>query len=237
MTSPNPLIIYHANCIDGYSAAWIAYKSILKSDGVKCELFSAKYGDPVPIELATNRRVLIFDYSYPKEDMIGLYEFAAMLEVFDHHKTAKDNCKGLDFCTFDMEKSGSRLAWEYFHPDLLAPDWLIRVDDRDLWNFNYQDTKRVHAYIASLPMTIENWNELDGMLHYTIQGAGEHILRYVNISIRKALKEARTITLDDNLVTVLNTPRLNASETATELLCAHNLCLYSMTYYQQHNGA
>jgi len=232
----NPLIIYHADCIDGFTAAWVAHRAIQLSDGIDCELFPAKYGDPVPLELAKNRRVLIFDFSYPREDLIDLDRVTPMLEVFDHHKSAAENCKDLDFCTFDMEKSGCMLAWDYFHPDRRAPGWIELIEDRDLWRFKINGTRAAHAYISTLPMELGSWDCLCNTRLGLVVELGNHILRYIESYIEKESREYALIQWAGADVVVLNLTHENASEMGHYLLQIYPIADFSMTYFQQGDG-
>ena len=230
-----PLVIYHANCIDGFTAAWIAHKAL-----VDAELYPAKYGSRPPVDLITGRDVYILDFSYPKEDLIGIRYYASSLRVLDHHKSAEKDCKDLDFCTFDMEKSGCRLAWEYFQGPEDCPQWIKRIEDRDLWRFHYQDTRRVHAYISSWPMSLHNWGSLSKTSLRDMVIVGAHLVRATNVSIAKNIEEAQLKTLKTesgvHKVIVLNVPYEHRSETGHHLLGVYSEADYSMTYFRCVDG-
>jgi len=59
-----PLIIYHGNCPDGFTAAWVAARALGDH-----ELFLGTYGEDPPYELAKDRQVFIVDFSYPRVKM------------------------------------------------------------------------------------------------------------------------------------------------------------------------
>jgi len=232
------LIIYHGNCYDGFTAAWIAEES-LALENVPCELFPAKYGEPPPD--CTGRQVYILDFSYPRAVMEEIYRQAQSIVVLDHHKTAAEDCAGLDFCTFDMGRSGARMAWDYFFPGE-PPDWVLRVEDRDLWRFRFDDTRAAHAYIASLPMTTEAWDGLARMPLSEIVASGKAISTYIDTYCEKAAQEARVVRLDgvgeipSALVAMVNVPYQNASEMADVLLKKHPECSFSAGWFQRHDG-
>jgi len=147
------VIIYHANCLDGFSAAYAAWKKY----GESAEYIPANYGEPPPT--VTGKVVYILDFSYPRDVLLKLNEEAAFVRVIDHHLTAKEDLAGLDFATFDMEKSGAVLAWEYFHPETRVPMLLYHVQDRDLWQFKLLDTREILEALRNLyPMTFEIWD-------------------------------------------------------------------------------
>lgn len=140
----NTIVIYHSNCLDGSGAAYAAWKRL----GEDAEYVPANYGDTPPD--VTGKEVFILDFSYPREVLIEMNKKAKLLKVIDHHKTAEEALKGLDFALFDMSKSGCVLAWEYFNPSEPVPKALQFIQDRDLWRFSLTDTKDYCAGIRSL---------------------------------------------------------------------------------------
>ena len=225
------LVIYHADCYDGFTSAWIARQAM-----PDCELFEGRYGEAPPYANASGRDVYILDFSYPREQMLQLNEAAASLLVLDHHKTAEANCKGLDFCEFDMDRSGCGMTWDHFFPDIIEtprPGWIEYVEDRDLWRFEYSATKDVHAFMASIPMTMENWDRIAGTPLLEMTSKGCAIRGYIETYIEKAVKESRLVSIDGHSVAVLNVPYQNASETADAMLSAHPDASYSMSYFQR----
>lgn len=141
-------VIYHAACTDGFVAAHVA-----REHGYRDATFvAANYGDPAPdIE---GHDVLIVDFSYPREVLIGMNTRAAKLRVFDHHKTAKEACEGLPFCVFDMNRSGAGITW-----DELAKGkrpWLVDyVEDRDLWRWALPNSREINAYLQHVPQNFD----------------------------------------------------------------------------------
>jgi len=223
-----PLVIYHGGCYDGFTAAWIVdrYRG-------PHEWFSGRYGDPPPD--CTGRDVVMVDFSYPREEMEAMDGEARTFMVLDHHKTAQEACDGLDFCTFDMERSGAGLAWDFFG-DGPRPKWVDCIEDRDLWRFHLPETKNLHAYIASFPMTIGAWDRLAKTPTDAMVEGGESIRRYIDTYLEKAAVERRVVEIDGNAVVALNIPYQNASEAADVLLCYEPDCAYSMGYFQRADG-
>src|ERR1700722_10011049 len=109
-----PLVIYHANCQDGFTAAWAVWKK-----HPDWEFYAAKHGDAPPD--VTGRDVYMVDFSYKLPILVDMLEKANRLTILDHHKTAEAEVQALLpmdpagiklHVTFDMEKSGARLTWE-----------------------------------------------------------------------------------------------------------------------------
>lgn len=166
-------VLYHANCNDGSGAKFAAWSKF----GDSATYYPVQYGKPMP-DIENGSDVYIIDFSYPRADLEALRNRVAKLVVLDHHKTAAEDLKNFPGATFDMNKSGAVLAWEYFNPGVEVPELLLRVQDRDLWNWNYTDT----GAITSLSMLAKDdplkWEELSNKPFSTLLSEGEAIMRY-----------------------------------------------------------
>jgi oligoribonuclease NrnB/cAMP/cGMP phosphodiesterase (DHH superfamily) len=191
MNAPD-ICIYHANCDDGFAAAYAVWKRF----GDDVQFVACQYGSDAPD--VSGKDVLIVDFSFKKLEMLKLAEQAKRIIVLDHHKTAETeladflqlNCKGapLEKCWadrvtsgiavhFDMEKSGARLAWEYCFGHTPMPDWFAAIEDRDLWRFNLPDTKEICISIRSYPREFTVW---EGFERNALARDGKIIQRYVD---------------------------------------------------------
>jgi len=164
------VILYHADCIDGFTSAWVARKKLSNTD-----IVPVKYGDPFPNGL-DGCVVYVLDFSYPRDVLDKLMSIAKTVIILDHHKTAVENLKDVpkidwNFTTepddlrgahalFDMSKSGARLSWEYFLPEA-RPNRLVKyVEDYDLWNFSMEHTREIHEYLEIHNQDIDTWDKL-----------------------------------------------------------------------------
>ena len=86
---------------------------------------------------------------------------ASSLRVIDHHRTAEEELRGLDYAIFDNRKSGAVLSWEFFHPGKPVPEILRYVMDRDLWLHELPRSREVFAGLSSYPMDFAVWSSLD----------------------------------------------------------------------------
>jgi len=189
-----PVVIYHSSCSDGFCAAWILSRVFR---GTK--FIPAQYGEDPPY-IEPGRRVLIVDFSYRKDILLTMNAVAqpAGIVVLDHHKTAEKECDGLDFCVFDMGKSGARLTLEYLENNRLInidiPSLLVDyTEDRDLWRFALPNSKEVNSAIRSYPFIFEAWDDLSqrSLEDLIIEGAA--IERYRNQQIDIHISHAREI--------------------------------------------
>lgn len=154
MSDKNTVVIYHANCLDGFGAAYAAWTRL----GDTADYIPANYGNPPPD--VAGKDVCIVDFSYPAETLITMHASARTLLVLDHHKTAQADLAGLPFAKFDMSKAGCQLAWEHFQPTLPLPLELYHVADRDLWQFKHPDTRAFCFGLRTLPFDFMAWHKV-----------------------------------------------------------------------------
>jgi oligoribonuclease NrnB/cAMP/cGMP phosphodiesterase (DHH superfamily) len=158
---PQPLVIYHGhNCPDGFAsalAAWLFYEG-------KAEFLGLDHGDirsVADLPPMTGRSVYILDFSFSAEIMRGINEQAAKLVMLDHHKSAAEHLTGFacrcGVVHFDMNKSGSRLAWEFFQPGKPFPDLYRFIEDRDIWVWQYPESAGFLAALDMEPFEFDHW--------------------------------------------------------------------------------
>lgn len=184
------LIIYHRNCADGFTAAWVASRALSTDD-----LHAAHYGEPPPD--VRGRDVYVVDFSYPRDVLLAMKEQAASLVVLDHHATAKADLDGLDFCTFDMNESGASLAWRHFRAS--EPPPLVRyIRDRDLWRWELPDSREVSEFIRLRAFGLAEWDaladELSGDLSAVV-AVGRALRQATEKRVAEAAKKPVAVTI------------------------------------------
>lgn len=220
-----PLVIYHGNCWDGFCAAWIARKALGDIEAVP-----AQYGQPPPE--VHGRVVYVLDFSYPREVMAQVATDARRTVILDHHKTAMEALDGLHQpesgidVWFDMNKSGGRLAWEWFSLmgfDLPTPNaprapWLVDyTEDRDLWRHALDGTQEINAALRSYPLDFELWDQFEQKdPRSTFYYEGAAIRRAERAIIESHVRNARTREMDGHQIRFVNATVL-FSEIAGEL--------------------
>ena len=159
------LVIYHAKCLDGFSAAAIM-KHWLMAEGHASEeitLHPGVYGEPPP-EIDGDTAVAVLDFSYPMKIMSELAHKAFSFLWIDHHQSAidaYDNAPGsIDLPNGksavvvlgrDNTKSGALLTWDYLWEGQPAPAVVRAVSDRDVWAFKLAHTREITAYAFTIP--------------------------------------------------------------------------------------
>jgi oligoribonuclease NrnB/cAMP/cGMP phosphodiesterase (DHH superfamily) len=208
------LVIYHANCTDGFTAAWCFHHA---APGT-FEFLPASYGQEPPD--VAGRQVYLVDFSYPREQLLAMAETAAGVTVLDHHQSAEAALAGLTHprlhVHFDMQRSGAGMAWDFLFPNVSRPVFLSFVEDRDLWRFRFPDTKASHAYLGSVPHTFDAWDDimLGDLRRQTIALAqGEALVRLVEKQVADAVRSTqRSAVIGGQIVPVANVPGFLASD-------------------------
>ena len=183
-----PLVIYHANCADGFGAAFAAWLKLGESDSIEegAEYVPMQYGTVPDIEswhmqyAISQREVYILDFSFPRQTMDYLFSVARRVTWLDHHKTAfemwcdeeRTYMKHEDkyhTIVLDNNKSGAYLAWEYFHPGEEIPQFIRHIDDYDRWQFKIEGTKAFNKALWSYaPWSFKQWqHEWDSTWGYS----------------------------------------------------------------------
>lgn len=116
-----PLVIYHANCADGFTAAWAVRQAL------DAEFYPGVHGEAPP-EVA-GRDVILVDFSYPPAVLHEVRKKARSVLVLDHHKSAEAD---LPACA-----SGKLDALTVFRMD--APEWTARKTWDYVQSCVYQD--------------------------------------------------------------------------------------------------
>ena len=150
------VILYHGKCPDGFGAAYAAWKKF----GNTAEYIPVKYGEALPEGLA-GRDVYIVDFCYElDEQMQELLQITARLVVLDHHESSRSRVEKLPEYVFDNNRSGSTIAWTYFHPDTPIPRLSQYLEDGDLYRYALPETRDVFSYILVQPYDFLVWDML-----------------------------------------------------------------------------
>lgn len=180
---PPDSVLYHAECSDGFGAAWAIWKRFPNARFVP-----VKHGAPPPDNLK-DQRVVIVDFSYPRPTLETMAAETKDLLVLDHHITAEKSLTGFPHAYFDQMKSGAVLAWEWAHDT--APPWLLQyIQDKDLWTWSLPGSREINAALASYPYDFELW---DRFSRDQLEQEGRAILRYEQELVGKLVAHAAMV--------------------------------------------
>lgn len=166
-------VLYHADCLDGFGAAYAAWR--LFGDAVHYR--PMHHGEAWELAEIAGHKVYILDFSFSPDVLVSMAKIAASVTQIDHHASALNSWSdklsaagnGLRChrhpelplsVAFDLEKSGARLAWEHFHPDAAMPLLLRHIEDQDMWRFAMPGTRAFCRALRLLPFDFAAWHQL-----------------------------------------------------------------------------
>lgn len=186
------LIAYHANCIDGFTSAWVTEKALAKEGDNVIDKLPMDYNEGSlknlkdkleDIENKEYQELFVVDFSLPIRTIadIATAHPTVKVTILDHHKTAFEAYRpGIEVheasyieatvmgatILLDNSLSGAGLCWEYFRgKGTRKPELVKYVQDYDLWEFTYgKETRAVNAYLKKVNKTIEDWDAVASRL-------------------------------------------------------------------------
>ncbi|MBP5295842.1 MAG: hypothetical protein J6Y94_00725 [Bacteriovoracaceae bacterium] len=226
-------VFYHKDCSDGFTAAWAFYKKYGLKDMIYRPL---AHGDPLP-ELTPGAQIFITDFSFDRATIEQLAQRHPLI-ILDHHKTAQAALAGLSYATFDLNRSGAMMSWEYLFPGEKIPQVVRYVQDKDLWQWKLPDSKAVYAYISTVPYEFTAWDALaqtlENDLAHAIQG-GKLLLQSDELKIREIVSHARLIDFAGFKIPVVNCMVLH-SEVGNRLLDLFPQAPFSLSWFVNQQG-
>jgi len=154
MITKDIVVIYHAECTDGFSAAYVAWKKF----GDTAEYIGISHNDIVP-EGLKDKEIYLLDIAY---DMVPLQQIIAenkRVVVLDHHVTREQEIRSAPEHRYGTDQSGVGLAWEFFFPGAPLPILLSCIQEGDLWRFNAEHVHELLAYVDIIPFEFAQWQE------------------------------------------------------------------------------
>lgn len=226
-------MIYHGNCADGFTSAWAIWDKHPDWEFVP----GVHQTEPPDV---TDRDVWMVDFSYKRPVVERMLQQAKSITILDHHKSAEEDLgdlldKGIIKGEFDMERSGARITWGWFHEGVDPPELLLHVEDRDLWKFELEGTREIQAALFSFEYDFPLWDWLmRGEDLHALKTEGKAILRKQMKDIREFIEVGqRWGSIAGYRVPLLNVPYFWASE-AGHILCQGQS--FAACYYDKKEG-
>ena len=198
------IVLYHDNCLDGFTAAWAAWRSF----GDQATYRAVQYGQEPPIPDVVGRDVYLVDFCYPRTSLDAIVDVAHSVTLFDHHKTAQTDLAGWarGHVVFDMERSGAGITWDELHTDK-RPTLVSYVEDRDLWRWMLPESREVSEYLFSLLRTFTMWDQAALAMESdfpSIVDAGRALRRAKVIRVASVCENVRWVVLSGHHIPVVN---------------------------------
>lgn len=226
------LCIYHANCADGFTAAWIVKRKF----GNDVEFYPGFYQNAPPN--VKDRDIILVDFSYKLNIVLDIAREAKSVTILDHHKSALDDLEGLGQIAdnvelvLDMERSGAMITWDYYFPNEQCPKLVEHIQDRDLFRFELEGTQEIQSTVFSYPYEFEIWDKLFSTPIEELYEEGKSIHRKHSKDIKEFLEIAQqTLCIDGHIVPAVNVPYTMGSDAAH--LLAHD-APFAAYYYDIH---
>jgi nanoRNase/pAp phosphatase (c-di-AMP/oligoRNAs hydrolase) len=205
------VVIYHAQCRDGFGAAYAAWTVF----GDDATYILVKTQD-VPPEGLINKELYIVDYSYSKEILDELVAANKKVVVIDHHETARAAVTNFPDNVFDINHSGAVLAWKYFHPNTEVPKLLLYIEDQDIWKKSMEHTREFTAALGEYTQDFETWHQLnqnlEDRLHFNkFIEHGDIIARFEDSIVEKIVSFKERAVFEGHEIYVVNAERLYRS--------------------------
>ena len=152
-------VLYHSRCIDGFGAAWAARQAL----GDKATYVAVYHGGPLP-KFETRSHIIMVDFCLKRDGILSLLSDDHEVTILDHHKTAVAELSGIKhenlFVEFDMDRSGSVITWNYFHPGKPVPVILQWIQDRDLWRWELPETDAATEALMTYDYNFDVWDKI-----------------------------------------------------------------------------
>jgi len=178
------LIVYHNNCIDGFTSAWVTYRALEKQGFQELDMLAMSYSNATDelflLEMNKAKKykdIYVVDFSL-RWDVIAMLtvDGHAHITILDHHKTAFElyfpdtevHSKSVASSSIGRvsiylinHHCGAAICWQFFNSEKDMPRLIRYVEDNDLWNYEYGDrTKYITRLLGNTEFTLENWDAL-----------------------------------------------------------------------------
>lgn len=263
--------IYHGGCVDGFTAAWAVWRKwgddvryvpmgygdtlpeVLPTDRVLMVDFSLKRDVMVALARAVEAVVVLDHHKTAKAELEPMLADAFPMSpagaaecIYSQGPADLGAHPELRVCAFfDMEKSGARMAWEFCFPGVGVPMFVRLVEDRDLWRFQFKDTKPVHRFLASLPQQFAEWEaafyehesaRITGVGSRCVE-IGTALLDDHDRNVQATLVNTHERIIAGHRVPCVNVPYWMASDTGHELLKKFPEAPFVATFFIRGDGA
>ncbi|PIR04858.1 MAG: hypothetical protein COV57_02050 [Candidatus Liptonbacteria bacterium CG11_big_fil_rev_8_21_14_0_20_35_14] len=154
-SNKNIVVIYHAECPDGFSSAFVAYKKF----GNRADYIPAEHNRSDPTGLK-NKIIYVVDFSFNESVTLELMKNNKQVTYIDHHISTEEIVKKTNNYLFNLKHSGAVLTWIYFWPKKKIPKFILHIEDQDLWNFKMKNTREAMSALSLEEMNFKSWGKL-----------------------------------------------------------------------------
>ncbi|MBI5732351.1 hypothetical protein HY967_00100 [Candidatus Jorgensenbacteria bacterium] len=209
------IVLYHANCPDGFGAAWAAWKKFGKKADYVGIRPSQTLDQLVGLSLKDRKEIYFLDVSASAKKLKELAKKNELVTFIDHHVSNKDIIRSASRWVFDNRHSGAVLSWKFFFPKKKTPQLLRYLEEMDLWKFSMPHTMEITAWLDIFPMDLKIWNTLIKKIEkseFRKKAAvqGKLLLEYENRLIKKVIKYAQEVSFKGYRARAANSPNFQS---------------------------
>jgi hypothetical protein len=211
------MLLYHGDCVDGFTSAFICYFFMkTQNKRKKVKFIPCQYQKAPPN--VSDKNVLICDFSFKYDTTMKLINSANKIGIIDHHASAEKDLKNIDvkYKYFDKKHSGAYLTWCYFFDEKSMPDFIRYVEDNDLGKRVLTGTKEFSSYVYSLEKKFDIYEKLmdNNFIERTVIPIGEGMLKqsetFINDTVKKIAMQFMLIDSNLYFVGTVNTAVLKS---------------------------
>jgi oligoribonuclease NrnB/cAMP/cGMP phosphodiesterase (DHH superfamily) len=201
------IVIYFHNDPDGVTSGAIALKYYKEQgyENVECRKINYNYNFEKEYNYLKENDVdelVILDFCFPEEYMNKFHRVIANNNIIwvDHHPI-------IDKIKLDSEIRGLRskdnagcvLTWKYYYPNKDENEIVLYIEDLDLWNWRWTNTKPFINYFDMKCKTPEDvlsyfqFEDIDGYEINKFIEQGKVLLEAQAVRIKKAFEQGRDI--------------------------------------------
>jgi uncharacterized protein len=232
--SPAPtLVLYHADCPDGFGAAWSYWKKL----GASAQYVPYAYDSPNQmLPNLAGHDVVMVDVSDTPERLAMIRARAQSFRLLDHHTTAEAELGSQPYAEFDASHSGAMLAWQDAFGAVPAPRLIRMIETRDLARADDPEAAQALLVLDSLPRDFAAWDAFNDRLAQDFQGVlreGQAMAQQHHRLVDRMVDHATSVTLAGVPGYLVNADPVFANDVAERLQDIRPLV---MTWYVDKDG-
>lgn len=211
-------IIYHHNCIDGFTGFYLFIKS-KQWEKKPIVYYDQPYAKKIPPNIE-GKNVIIIDVAYNPHIIKQIAELSNRMLFIDHHVSIREGILKLKLkkpneIVYDVNKSGASLVWHYFFKKKM-PKFVKYIEDNDIGRWKYSETVpfilslRMHYTLEPTYNNLKKWDKLlnNNVVNKMIK-EGYNYQEYDNYLALKNSKKTSIMYFPSELVTTINNRMLN----------------------------
>ena len=107
-----------------------------------------------------NKEVYMLDMTFPEKVTRRLMKDNKTVTAIDHHVSVKSVTLMTYKSLYALSHSGCVLAWKYFFPKKPVPEFLLYIEDVDIWRQKMKGSHFLYCYLDLFDFKFDIWSGL-----------------------------------------------------------------------------